>query len=189
MNILNRFLHGKLGAAARAGVTFLTVSVIGAVALVILALVLWAASLTPFGMWAGLPVIALGAGAAAAVWRRGQAAARSPGEQAALLQSSVSFSEPIGLLTDAVPAAPAPTAPRVRVIEAPARTVPRLRSPLLPEPGGGETEALKRAFDQAFAAGRLEEAEGMLDRLTDDPGQLDWTRRKRRLLDQQRARR
>jgi len=191
MNPLERIMKGRFGAAARAGAGFVTVSIIGAIGLVVVAVVLWAASLTPFGLWAGLPVIAAGAIAARVLWRQGQA---NPQTLPQDFPSAESPPPSSGWRRVAAPgwvdgveggvARPA----RVKLIGLPAS--PMARTPRLgvKRPEAPDAEDLKRVFDQAFAAGRFDEAERVLAELEGMPGQVDWTRRKQRLVRQQRTR-
>jgi hypothetical protein len=183
MNLFEWITRGRFGAAIRAGAGFVTVSIIGAVVLVVLAIVLWAASLTPFGLWAALPVIAAGAIVALVLWWRERPGAGASPRHSAVLGSSAGAP---GLPDD--PAAEAARRPNIRLIGLPGPQVPRVRRKAPREPRAPDAEDLKRTFDQAFAAGRFDEAETALTELARMPGQIDWTRRKQRLVSQQRAR-
>jgi hypothetical protein len=182
MNPLEWVMKGRFGAAARAGAGFLTVSIIGAVGLLAVAIVLWAASLTPFGLWAGLPVIAIGVLVAAWLWRDAMGQAKSEGSTALL-----EFREPSFWSRGPAPAQDKPTAarlPRVKLTGLPASVIPHVQKPA----GVPDADALRRAFDQAFAAGNLDEADRVLTKLAVMAGQSEWARRKQRLVGQQRAR-
>lgn len=183
MNPLDWILNGRFGAAVRAGAGFVTVSIVGAIGLVVVAIVLWAASLTPFGLWAGVPVIAAGVLVALLIWRQGRAKS---------VTGSVSL-EPLSWSQADLPRWPekpelgVATKSRVKLIGPTPflSRMPRLadsRSSVKTE------EDLKRMFDQAFAAAQFDEADRVLTELALMPNQGEWTRRKRRLVRQQRAR-
>lgn len=180
MNPLDWIMKGRFAAAAKAGAGFVTVSIVGAVGLVVVAIVLWAASLTPFGLWAGVPVIAAGVATALVLWRQGRAGTPA---QPAMLELQTPLSWPNNDRPEEVV-----RQPRFKLMGSPAPPVPRLARPVAKEPGAQSVDDLKRNFDQAFAAGRFDEAERMLAELTNRPGQADWAQRKQRLVRQQRAR-
>jgi hypothetical protein len=192
MNPLEWMMKGRFGAAARAGAGFVAVSIVGAIGLVVVAIVLWAASLTPFGLWAGLPVIAAGAIVALAVWRQGRGGSETPFPHSASLEFRAPFSWPGRTHQTGAPetsedpevARPA----RVRLIGLPASLISRAHRPVAKEPGPPDADDLKRRFDQAFAARQFDEAERVLTELASMPGQIEWTRRKQRLVRQLRAR-
>src|SRR3954452_19141578 len=120
MNPLDWIMKGRFGAAARAGAGFVTVSIVGAIGLVVLAIVMWAASLTPFGLWAALPVIAAAGLVAFALWRQGQTVPDVPRQHPAPL--SLSLPGGVGGVDGAVPV---PT-PRIKLIGMPAALVARV---------------------------------------------------------------
>jgi hypothetical protein len=194
MNPLEWIMKGRFGAAARAGAAFVTVSIIGAIGLVVVAIVLWAASLTPFGLWAGLPVIAAGAIVALALWRQSRAELEAPLQHSASLESREPLSWSGRMLQAGASREPenfeaeVARLPRVKLIGFPASLVPRVHRLVAKEPGTLDADDLKRRFDQAFAAERFDEAERVLSELATMPGQIEWTERKQRLVRQQRAR-
>jgi hypothetical protein len=194
MNPLDWMMKGRFGAAARAGAGFVAVSIVGAIGLVVVAIVLWAASLTPFGLWAGLPVIAAGAIVALAVWRQGRAGPETSLPQSASLEFRAPFSWPGRTLQTGAPRTPenpgveVARPGRVKLIGFPASPGPRAHRPVTKEPGPPDAGDLKRRFDQAFAARQFDEAERVLTELALMPGQIEWTRRKQRLVRQLRAR-
>jgi len=182
MNPLDWIMKGRFGAAARAGAGFVTVSIVGAIGLVVLAIVMWAASLTPFGLWAALPVIAAAGLVAFALWRQGQTVPDVPRQHPAPL--SLSLPGGVGGADGAVPI----QTPRVKLIGMPAALVARVHRPIAEAPAIPDADALKRRFDQAFAAGQFDDADRVLKELALLPGQAEWALRKQRLVRQQRAR-
>ncbi len=189
MNPLEWIMRGRFAAAARAGAGFVTVSIVGAMALIVLAIVLWAASLTPFGLWAGVPVIAAGGIVALALWRQGQPGPASSRRSTAPLDFAPSsrWSPGAGRAggPGRVEAEPA-RLQRVKLIPMP--SVPRLLRPTAKAPKARDADDLKRTFDQALAAAEFDEAERILSEVAAMPGQGDWARRKQLLVRQQRAR-
>lgn len=184
MNSLEWILKGRFGTAARAGAGFVTVSIVGAIGLVVVAIVLWAASLTPFELWAGVPVLVAGGAVALSIWRQGRGVADTSLEQSASLELRAPSSWSGGSLP--VAEAPARNLPRIKLIGSRAAALPSARSPVVAAPATADD--LKRSFDQALAVGQFDEAERVLGKLETMPGQADWTRRKQRLVRQQRAR-
>jgi hypothetical protein len=184
MNPLEWILKGRFGTAARAGAGFVTVSIVGAIGLVVVAVVLWAASLTPFGLWAGVPVLAAGGAVAYSIWRQGRGMADGSLEQSAALELRAPSSWSGGSL----PAGEAPNSslPRFRLIGSRGAAVPSARRAVVAAPATADD--LKRSFDQALAAGQFDQAERVLGELEVMPGQAEWARRKQRLVRQQRAR-
>ena len=192
MKLFEGLKKGRVGAAARAGVGFVTVSIVGAIGLVLVAVVLWAAALTPFGLWAGLPVIAASIIVALLLWRQAHRELEPPSRHARsvdALAPLLGLVEPDqGRRSLDTPKGKIVRPPRVKLVDLPTwqvSSVPRLavHKPAIPD-----AESLKRTFDQAYAAGQFNDAERVLAELETMPGQGDWTRRKRRLVRQQRER-
>jgi len=191
MTLLEGLMKSRFGAAARAGAGFVTVSLVGAIGLVVVAVVLWAASLTPFGLWAGLPVIAASAIVAWLLWRQAQSQTGTPSQRPASAQSLASLwsagSHQMARSLDNQEAGVARPA-RVRLIGRPAAAPSLMPRLVVRDAAAHDAEALKRAFDQAFSAGQFNEAERVLAELETVPGQGEWASRKHRLVRQQRER-
>jgi hypothetical protein len=185
MSIIDMLMRSQWGTEVKAGLAFLAVTAFGTVLLLVLAAVFGAATLTPMGVWAGLMVIGVaGIAAAATRWRD----ARSGRHRRA--QGPFDNRHP--------EVRPSRVEPPVERASRPSLEVKLVRPPPLPQPppalapkeaAADDSHALKRAFDQALTAGRLDEAQACLDRLEASANEAAWVGNKRRLLQQERRRR
>lgn len=162
MDIINRLLKSRFRAELHALLAFVVVAGLGALVLLVVAAVLWAASLTPFGGWAALAVLTISVAVAAGIWWRTR---HRPTSQKVLSPVAKRLG-PDGNVLDPVR--------------------PSIRPRVLDQAATDSPEAMKRRFDQLVGEGRLREAEQMLDRL--EPVDAAWVSRKRRLLSRMQAR-